>query len=228
MAAGEGRRLRPLTERYAKPVLPIDGRPVIATLARELAAAGCRRATVVVGHLADQVERLLGDGSAFGLELRYARQPQPDGSADAVARALVAGATAPFLAVAADTAFAPGDVAGVAAAFGASDAAGAMTARRRPGPGPGRAPVRFVGGRVERVVDDGPGSPLASAPLWALGQGLLPYLERLPGPPYELASAFQRAVDAGETVLGLEIGPTRDITRPLDVVEHNFRYVRSL
>ncbi|MDX6542500.1 MAG: Nucleotidyl transferase, partial [Gaiellaceae bacterium] len=36
MAAGEGRRLRPLTERYAKPVLPIDGRPVIATLLHEL------------------------------------------------------------------------------------------------------------------------------------------------------------------------------------------------
>jgi len=41
MAAGEGRRLRPLTERWPKPVLPIDGRPVIATLLRELAAAGC-------------------------------------------------------------------------------------------------------------------------------------------------------------------------------------------
>ena len=40
MAAGEGRRLRPLTERWPKPVLPIDGRPVIGTLLRELAAAG--------------------------------------------------------------------------------------------------------------------------------------------------------------------------------------------
>jgi len=36
MAAGEGRRLRPVTERYAKPVLPIDGRPVIVTLVHEL------------------------------------------------------------------------------------------------------------------------------------------------------------------------------------------------
>ena len=40
MAAGEGCRLRPLTEQWPKPVLPIDGRPVIATLLRELAAAG--------------------------------------------------------------------------------------------------------------------------------------------------------------------------------------------
>ena len=51
IAAGLGKRLRPLTERYAKPVLPIDGRPVIALLMRELAGADCPRVTVVVGHL---------------------------------------------------------------------------------------------------------------------------------------------------------------------------------
>ena len=87
MAAGEGRRLRPVTERWPKPVLPIDGRPVVARLVRDLREAGSERVTVVTGHLAEQVERLLGDGSGFGLELRYARQPQPAGSADAVSRA---------------------------------------------------------------------------------------------------------------------------------------------
>ena len=55
MAAGEGRRLRPVTERWPKPVLPIDGRPVLGTLLRELAAAGIERAVVVTGHLAEQV-----------------------------------------------------------------------------------------------------------------------------------------------------------------------------
>ena len=50
MAAGEGTRLRPLTERWAKPVLPIDGRPVLATLLREVAAAGFRRAWLVTGR----------------------------------------------------------------------------------------------------------------------------------------------------------------------------------
>src|SRR5919106_437459 len=55
MAAGEGRRLRPLTEHYAKPVLPIDGRPVLATLLRELAGAGVGRVWLVTSHLAGQV-----------------------------------------------------------------------------------------------------------------------------------------------------------------------------
>src|SRR5262249_23189920 len=97
MAAGEGTRLRPLTERWPKPVLPIDGRPVIATLLRELARAGCTRAFVVTGHLAEQVEELIGDGSAFGLEVRTVRQPAALGSADVVQRALVAGAEAPVV-----------------------------------------------------------------------------------------------------------------------------------
>ena len=43
MAAGLGSRLRPLTDHFAKPVLPIDGRPVLASLLRELAAAGLTR-----------------------------------------------------------------------------------------------------------------------------------------------------------------------------------------
>src|SRR5213076_2717924 len=81
MAAGQGIRLRPLTERWAKPVLPIDGRPVIARLLRDLAGAGCERAWVVTGHLAEQVEALVGDGRPFGLAVRFVRQPGVLGSA---------------------------------------------------------------------------------------------------------------------------------------------------
>ena len=40
MAAGLGTRMRPISERWPKPVLPIDGRPVVATLLRDLAGAG--------------------------------------------------------------------------------------------------------------------------------------------------------------------------------------------
>ena len=79
MAAGEGTRLRPLTETWPKPVLPIDGRPVIATLLRELAAAGVERVTVVSGHLAEVLEELVGDGGGFGLRVDYVRQLRADG-----------------------------------------------------------------------------------------------------------------------------------------------------
>jgi NDP-sugar pyrophosphorylase family protein len=228
MAAGEGRRLRPLSERYAKAVLPIDGSPVIATLLRELAAAGIERVTVVTGHLAEQVEALVGDGSAFGLHVLPARQPRAHGSADAVRRALDAGASPPFLVTAADTLYTPGDVGAFARAYVDSGAAAAIAARGEPRPGAGKPAIRIEDGRVTRVIDDDPAGRLASAPLWVLGPALVAWLDGLPGPPYELATALQGAIDDGVHVAGAVIGPTRDLTYPVDVVTENFRYLASL
>lgn len=225
MAAGEGRRLRPLTETWPKPVLPIDGRPVLATLLRELAAAGAARVTVVTGHLAEHVEELVGDGSGFGVAARFVRQPRPDGAGDAVRVALEAGVSTPALVVAADTVYQPGDVGRFAQAFAASGADGAIAVRRDPPPGPGRDAVRVEDGRVTRIPDDDPHAELASAALWALGDAVAREVEGLPGPPYELVEAYRRAIDGGAPVIGVEIGRTRDLTRPLDLVRENFPYL---
>jgi CTP:molybdopterin cytidylyltransferase MocA len=217
MAAGLGTRLRPLTERYAKPVLPVDGKPVVARLLRELAVAGCPRVTVVIGHLGEQVQRLLGDGAAFGVEVRYVSQPQADGSADAVRRAEE---EPPYLVVAADTVFAAGAIASFAHR---APTAGAIAVRRRPE----RPPVRVRAGIVERVLDpDGPG-PFSGAPLWSVGT---PVHERLclDNRPWELGNAFQAAIDAGEQIAAVEIGPTRDLTAPIDVLVENFPYLSNL
>jgi NDP-sugar pyrophosphorylase family protein len=225
MAAGEGRRLRPVTERWPKPILPIDGRPVLGTLLRELAAAGVSRATIVTGHLAEQVEALVGDGSAWGLEVAYARQPSPDGSSDAVARALDAGADLPALVSAADTAYTPGDLRRFLDAW--TDAPGALAYRRGYEPTPSKPGVHVRDGLVQLVYDLDPSNPLTSAPLWGLGEELVPYLSDLPGPPFELKDAYQRAIDDGLRVTGVEIGKTRDLTDPLDLIEENFRYLRQ-
>jgi NDP-sugar pyrophosphorylase family protein len=226
MAAGEGRRLRPLTERWPKAVRPIEGKPVIGTLLRELASAGVDRAVVVTGHLAEQVERLVEDGGAFGLQVSYARQPGALGSADAVTRALDAGAEPPCIAVAADTCFRSGDARRFWDDFAARDLAGAIAVRRDPPPSPGKPAVRIRSdGLIERVVDDDPENPVGSAPLWAIGPTFVQYLADLPGPPYELAVAAQRAVDAGAAIAAVEIGRTRDLTHPVDLVERNFPYL---
>jgi NDP-sugar pyrophosphorylase family protein len=224
MAAGEGRRLRPVTERWPKPVLPIDGRPVVVRLVRDLHQAGSERATVVTGHLAGQVERLLGDGSGFGLELSYARQPRPDGSADAVGRALAAGAEPPLLVATADTVFRPGDLTRFAAGFARAGTPGAVAVRRDPPPRPGTARVEVRDGFAGRIAAAGE-SPFAHASLWGLGPELVPYLEDLGGPPFELLEAYQRAIDDGLRVSAFEVGRTRDLTDPLDLVQENFPYL---
>jgi NDP-sugar pyrophosphorylase family protein len=223
MAAGEGRRLRPLTETWPKPLLPIDGRPVIATLLRELAAAGIGRVAVVTGHLAEQIEQLVGDGSGFGVEAHFVRQPQPDGSADAVRRALEGGAALPAVVVVADTVYDPGEIRRFVEAFGPFSEAGAVAVRVQPHPNLPEV-ERESDGRVTRFYD-GQGNPLASAALWGLSAAVATHLEGLSGPPYELSEAYQRAIDAGVVVTAFEVGPTRDLTRPLDLIRENFTYL---
>jgi CTP:molybdopterin cytidylyltransferase MocA len=189
MAAGEGRRLRPVTERWPKPVLPIDGRPVAVTLVHELAAL-CRRIVVVTGHLAEQVETLL---RPLPYELAFVRQPPGRGSADAVLRA---DATPPYLALAADTVYEPGALARFAAQAAGADGAIAYAGEER-------------------------------APLWYLGERLHAGLEPLPGKaPFELADVFGRAADAGAGMSAIQVGRTRDLTSPVDLVRENFPYLR--
>jgi NDP-sugar pyrophosphorylase family protein len=207
-------------------VLPIDGRPVIGTLLRELAAAGCTHAVVVTGHLAEQVEELVGDGSAFGIEITFVRQPGVLGSADTVTRALAAGAEPPLLVTAADTVYTPGDVRRVIEVFAASGAAGILAGRRDPPRAPGhRDGLLIVDGLVRKVVDDDPATELGSAPLWGLGPELVPLLEGLSGPPFELADVFKRALASNLPIAGIEIGKTRDLTHPVDLVKENFPYL---
>lgn len=241
MAAGEGRRLRPLTERWAKAVLPIDGRPVIATLAHELASAGFETATVVVGHLGEQIERVLGDGSAFGLRFRYVRQPEPVGSADAVLCALAAGTRPPLLVLGADTVFQPGTVRAATETWLYSGTSGGLAVREVPPRElPDRSWVRAEGGRLLEIVEKpehlpagaavgergtGDRAALAGAPLWFLGEELAGSLTGLPGPPFELAVAAQNAIEAGKPIAAIAIGPTRDLTRPADVMLRNFPYL---
>jgi dTDP-glucose pyrophosphorylase len=224
MAAGEGTRLRPITDEWPKPILPVDGRPVIALLLRELRAAGCERATIVTGHLAEQVEALVGEGGGFGMAITYVRQPRADGSADAVQRALDGGAEPPVIVVAADTVFAPGSIGLFRSAWG--DGPAAIAARPGQPTSGGKPGIRAdEQGHVVRVVDDDPHCMLTSAPLWGLGDQVLPFFDTLPGPPFELSAAYQRAVDAGVEVRLVVIPGTRDLTHAEDLVRENFPYL---
>jgi glucose-1-phosphate thymidylyltransferase len=218
MAAGEGTRLRPLTEHWPKPVLPIDGKPVVVTLVHELAAAGCRSIVVVTGHLREQVEALL---RPLPYELRFVHQPEPLGSADAVARAE---ASAPYLVCAADTRFAEGDVERFARESAGAD--GAIAVRRQPGR-PDHTRVEVRDGRVVRVNAPDAQEGWTGAPLWCVGTAVEGHLRPLPGkPPYELGDVFQLAIDGGASVSAIPIGHTRDLTSPDDLVRENFPYLR--
>ena len=83
LAAGQGTRMRPLTDDRPKPTLPVAGEPMVARTARTAAAAGASRFVVVVGYRAEAVRDALGDEIA-GVPVTYVEQPDQRGTADAV------------------------------------------------------------------------------------------------------------------------------------------------
>jgi MurNAc alpha-1-phosphate uridylyltransferase len=88
LAAGYGRRLRPLTDHTPKPLLLVQGKPLIQYHLERLAAAGIT--DIVINHswLGEQLENTLGDGSAFGVRIRWSREQSPLETGGGVKRAL--------------------------------------------------------------------------------------------------------------------------------------------
>jgi mannose-1-phosphate guanylyltransferase len=84
LAGGEGTRLRPLTSTVPKPVVPLVDRPFIAFMLDWLRGHGVDDVIMSCGFLASGVRNVLGDGSAYGLRLRYVEEPQPLGTGGAL------------------------------------------------------------------------------------------------------------------------------------------------
>jgi mannose-1-phosphate guanylyltransferase len=84
LAGGEGTRLRPLTSTVPKPVVPLVDRPFIAFMLDWLRDHGVDDIVMACGHLASGVRNVLGDGSAFGVRLRYVEEPRPLGTGGAL------------------------------------------------------------------------------------------------------------------------------------------------
>lgn len=102
-AAGLGERMRPLTEHTAKPLLPVGGKPLIEWHLEKLAASGVHYVVINTSHLAEQFPDTLGDGSRWGLRIRYAYEgPQPLETGGGMRNALPLLGDAPFLAISAD------------------------------------------------------------------------------------------------------------------------------
>lgn len=81
LAAGRGERMRPLTDRTPKPLLPIRGRPMIEWHLEALARGGVTKVVINTAWLEDQFPAALGDGSRWGLCLRYSMEGRDHGGA---------------------------------------------------------------------------------------------------------------------------------------------------
>lgn len=84
LAAGVGTRLRPYTDTCPKPMLPVAGQPILGYNLAMLAAAGVRDVAINLHHLPDVVRAYVGDGSAWGVRVRYSEERELLGTAGAL------------------------------------------------------------------------------------------------------------------------------------------------
>ena len=210
LAAGRGERLRPLTERTAKPMLRVRGRPLLEHQLEWLKHAGFRDVVINVHHLGEQIEQHLGDGRRYGVRISYSRESELLDTGGGVVNALALLGDAPFLILNGDifTDFSLRDLTPLPAG---ADVHLVVTPR----------PAFRAHGDLE--VKDG----------WITGRGeryvycgiliLDPKILRgLTATPFSLREVFFRAIDAGRASAQVWSGYWTDIGTPgqLEAVNH--------
>lgn len=103
LAAGLGKRLRPITDKIPKPLVKIAGKPLIEYHLENLKSAGFKEVVINISHLGEMIEEHLGDGSRFDLTIKYSHEgAKPMETAGGIIHALPLLGDKPFLVLNAD------------------------------------------------------------------------------------------------------------------------------
>lgn len=80
LCGGMGTRLRPLTEKVPKPMIPVAGRPILERIVLHLVGHGMRTIFLAIHYLGEQIQAHFGDGSRFGCRIHYLVEEKPLGT----------------------------------------------------------------------------------------------------------------------------------------------------
>jgi dTDP-glucose pyrophosphorylase len=232
LAAGKGTRMRPFSERWPKPILPVLGKPLMVHQLDMMAQLGIRDVVIVIGHLGHEVVRALGDGSKFGLRLRYVEQEETLGIAHAVSR-LEPHVDKPFFLFLGDIFFGTENLGAMVESHAAGRAQGVLACKREPD----LAKIRrnFVvltepDGRVYRVVEKPrhPRTDLKGCGIYLFDLAFFDAVRRTPRTAmrneYEITDAIQIFIDDGYRVESAEVVKEDvNVSFPADLLELNLR-----
>jgi dTDP-glucose pyrophosphorylase len=224
LAAGKGTRMRELTNELPKPMLKVQGKPILEHILEGLLAAGIRDIFIVTGFRAEVIEGHFGDGSRWQARIGYGRQTVQDGTGKApeVAREFVG--DSPFLLTYGDILVKPETYRHMLQRFAEDRFAGLVTVTR--GEDVTKGGLNFFDERfcLKRIVEKpGPeqleqlrrqGWLRPGAPVW-YNAGIYIFqpvlfrftatLAKSPRGEYELTDAVNGLLAANQLVAGLEI-----------------------
>lgn len=237
LAAGKGTRMRPFSEHWPKPILPVLGKPLMAHQIETMAGLGVRNIVVVIGHLGHEVVRALGDGSDYGVRISYVEQEETLGIAHAVSR-LEPHVDRPFFLFLGDIYFATEDLADMTRRL-ASDrrVAGVLACKREPD----LAAIKrnFVvhtgpDGAVQRVIEKPrhPRTDLKGCGIYLFEPAFFDAVRRTPRTAlrneYEITDSIQIFLEDGYRVEAAEVVKAdMNVSYPADLLTLNLRLLAA-
>jgi len=229
LAAGKGTRMKELTNDIPKPMLPVQGRPILQHIVDGLKAAGVTRVLIVVGYRAEVVREFFGDGSKFGLAIEYTVQEVQDGTGRVVDLARDFAGDDPFVLSYGDILVDPKNYHRLVAL---GDAAALVSVKHNPGE-IAKGGAVFVNERFEltdlreKPAPGEPTSPWYNAGIYTFRPSIFEFtarLERSPRGEYELTDAIRSLALSGRLVQAFELsGDWADVRDPDVLAELNAR-----
>jgi len=238
LAGGVGKRLRDVSQKISKAMLPILGIPITARIMEQiLAETPIRRFVIVVGKPDQDIALFLKENPPPEAEIEFVVQPAPLGMADALKRvAEEIGIESDFLLAACDNLFEEGAVSDLYHTHCERDFDGTMCLlRMKKAQIAGKSAAVYLGsGGIARIVEkpslEEIETDLASIPLYVFGPRLTEYLPRVKRSKrgeYELQDAIQMLIDDGGRIGYTVIGWRKTVTSPEDLLEINLETLRK-